>query len=324
MEQRNRYSDELGQLRNLVGPGSTGASARTNDTGSRTTETEVRQMDTGTRPRQPHVNFNWVQEEERRDLNFEVMANQNVQRAGRLNAEIRNLESAIRRNVTLQGDNLPVITPGRLIQTPYPDLITEDLVAELNRLVTDCSLECSMRLIRAQREALERLRNDRQQLGREFHPNAAELEEMARIQEARTYQQRPYNHRPRTEGPMQFWTMPNFERGQRYIGVNHRVTSYLSTGNRYPRNDRDNDHDRARDQDHRLGPRQRNSSGVRHDGRQHPPRPRSRPRSHDQYRQDDRQDRQRRRNSNGYDTDRQSDYNSGYESDWRSPRPKNY
>lgn len=205
-------------------------------------------------------------------MNLEVLGNPDVHRAAKLNADVRNLENAIRRNLQMLLDGYLVVLPGRTITTPHPELIDDDLINQLNERMTACAVECSEILVKAQTDALKKLRDERDELGTRFHPTALEMEEMTKIRDQRTYEQRTYTRQPRGQGPLSFFTAPDPNKGQRFIGVNHKVSSYLSTGRRYSGNQNGNQTDRDTGSKNSYGGNNRNYRGSQGNNRRQPPR----------------------------------------------------
>lgn len=318
----------LAEVANLVdmdinssGPSSLhkGAGAQTSDGQQTNTTGQTQQL--GARPRQPTtgVSFDWVEEEKRNDMDLVTLQNPDVQKAGKLNADIRNLENAIRRNLTMLMDGYPVVLPGRSITTPHPELINADLIAELNERMTECAIECSKILVEAQSAALVKLKEEREDLGQRFRPTARQVEEMTRIRDQRTYEQRSYTRQPRGPGPLTFFTPPDLNRGQRFIGVNRQVSSYLSTGRRFQGSRGAFQPNRR--ESHYEPERGSNQSFRGNRGGWSEERNPNRRRSYG-----DREGAQRRRNNSRqrrrdvgdrYDSDRQSDY-SGHDSEYYS------
>lgn len=129
-----------------------------------------------------------------------------------------------------------MVLPGRAVTTPHPELIDDDLIHKFNERMTLCAMECSQILVEAKTNALKKLRDERDELGTRFHPTPREMEEMTKIRDQGTYKQRTYTRQPPEQNPLTFSAAPDASKGQRFIGVNQKVSSYLSTGRRYPGN----------------------------------------------------------------------------------------
>ena len=273
-----------------------------------------------------------LDEEEDEDTNFTATRDARVQKAGRLCAEIRNLENAYKRGYLSLLDQRPTVIPGRHIQTPHPELITDELVDSLNEAITKCALKCSKILLDAQEKAIKQLRAERADLLRTWNPSPAEEAEVRRIKEGRTTPEQPYVKSTLPEGPLRFFTPPDRNRGERFIGANRAVGSFLATGYRPPGHrvrfdegrDMDDRSERQRDSPPRWNrrarsqPRTRNrnnsgqsgQSGYDSDyGRRNTTRV---PRRQEDYESDHGRNPGR---SNGYDSDYGRRRNNGYESD---------
>lgn len=192
--------------------------------------TETSQPDRGSkRPK------DLLAEEMERDIPTLPSRNPRIREAGRICAEIRNLSNSMMRNFYALADNCPSVLPGRNIQSPHPELLTQELVDRLNQVVTKCATDCTDILLEAQQVALDNLKLERKQLLENWEPTPEEIIEFERIRDARTNKMDPYSTRNRPPGPLPFFIAPDLSRGERLIVANREVGRFQSTGTRHSR-----------------------------------------------------------------------------------------
>lgn len=158
-----------------------------------------------------------------------------VREAGILMADFENLHQATTRT-SLYGDaGYPSVLPqGRRIQTPCPDLISTDLVEDMNAIMHECSVRLTERLHRAQLEHMEMLQTRALTVLGDLQPTEDQKRGLEKVMAGRLNHARPFPDLQPLVGSLPFFLGPNRTKGEALIVPNPAVNSFLSTGNRTP------------------------------------------------------------------------------------------
>ena len=159
-----------------------------------------------------------------------------VRKLGKLLADIENLHNAINRSNNYKDNGYPVVLPlGRQIQTPCPELITDDMITELNTVMNECADRLTEVVTTRQRDHVKKLEGEAARILREWEPTAEEVLGIQRVKAARVTQIRLYpDHLNPNPGILSFFTAPDISKGERLIVPNYDTNRIQSTGMRHP------------------------------------------------------------------------------------------
>ena len=112
----------------------------------------------------------------------------NVRALGKIEGNMNNLETAIKRNLELLSDGRPPITlNGPKVQSPMPGVVLDQqLLDELNNIAYAAAIKCSKALINAQTKQFERLQKEKDEILEGWQPDEDDEESIRRIANART------------------------------------------------------------------------------------------------------------------------------------------